>query len=46
VVENYSAENDGVKAEASRRLAELEKMEQSEQQDAKDNSFQLKINEN
>lgn len=46
VVENYGAENDGVKAEASRKLAELEKMEQSEQQKAKDNSFQLKINDN
>ena len=46
VVENYAADNDGVKAEASRKLAEIEAREQTEQQRARDSSFQLKINEN
>lgn len=46
VVENYSADNDGVKAEAARKLAEIEAREQTDQQRAKDSSFQLKINEN
>jgi TolA-binding protein len=46
VVENYGADNDGVKAEASRKLAEIEAKEQTEQQQAIDSSFQLKINEN
>ena len=46
VVENYGADNDGVKAEAARKLAEIEGREQTDQQRAKDSSFQLKINEN
>lgn len=46
VVENYGADNDGVKAEAARKLAEIEAREQTEQQRAIDSSFQLKINEN
>jgi TolA-binding protein len=46
VVENYGADNDGVKAEATKKLAEIEAREQTEQQRAKDSSFQLKINEN
>jgi len=46
VVENYGADNDGVKAEASKKLAEIEAKEQTEQQQAIDSSFQLKINEN
>jgi TolA-binding protein len=46
VVENYGADNDGVKAEASKKLAEIEAKEQTEQKQAIDSSFQLKINEN
>ncbi len=46
VVENYGAENDGVKAEASRKLAAIEAREQSDQQRARDSSFQLRINDN
>jgi TolA-binding protein len=46
VVENYGADNDGVKAEAKRKLAEIEAKEQTEQQQAIDSSFQLRINEN
>lgn len=46
VVDNYGAENDGVKAEAARKLAAIEAKEKADQQDAKDNSFQLRINEN
>ncbi len=46
VVENYGAENDGVKTEASRRLAAIESKEQADQQRARDSSFQMEINEN
>ncbi|SHF30185.1 Tetratricopeptide repeat-containing protein [Mariniphaga anaerophila] len=46
VVENYGADNDGVKDAAAKKLAEIEAREQMEQQNAKDSSFQLKINEN
>jgi TolA-binding protein len=46
VVENYGADNDGVKAEASRKLAVIEAQEQTDQQRARDSSFQLRINEN
>lgn len=46
VVENYGADNDGVKDQASKKLAGIEAREQTEQQRAKDSSFQLKINEN
>ncbi len=46
VVENYGAENDGVKVNASRKLAAIESKEQIDQQEARDSSFQMKINEN
>lgn len=46
VVENYGADNDGVREEASRRLAAIEAREQTDQQNARDSSFQLKINDN
>ncbi len=45
VVENYGNDDDGIKAEASRKLAQIEAGEQIEQQRAKDSSFQLKIND-
>jgi TolA-binding protein len=46
VVENYGADNDGVKAEASRKLAAIEVKEKADQQNARDSSFQLRIKEN
>jgi hypothetical protein len=46
VVENYGADNDGVKAEASRKLAAIEVQENADQQNARDSSFQLRIKEN
>ncbi len=46
LVENYNADNDGVRAEASKKLAALEAIDASEQQRAKDSSFQMKINGN
>ena len=46
VVENYGADNDGVKAEASRKLAAIEAKEKADQQNARDSSFQLRIQEN
>ena len=46
VVENYSADNDGVKAEAARKLAAIEAREETDQQRARDSSFQLRINDN
>jgi TolA-binding protein len=46
VVENYSVEDDGIKAEAKEKLNEIETREQIEQQEARDSSFQLKINNN
>jgi len=44
VVENYGNEDDGIKAEAAQKLNLIEKQEQVEQQNAKDSSFQLRIN--
>lgn len=46
VVENYGADNDGVKAEAARKLAAIEALEETDQQRARDSSFQLRINDN
>lgn len=46
VVDNYAAENDGVKTEASKKLAAIEAKEKTDQQNARDSSFQLKIKEN
>ena len=46
VVENYGADNDGVKTEASRKLKAIESKEQADQKNARDNSFQMQINEN
>jgi TolA-binding protein len=46
IVENYGAENDGIKAEASKKLAAIEAKEKADQQNARDSSFQLRINEN
>src|SRR5690554_248375 len=46
VVENYGADNDGVKEEASRKLAAIEAKESADQQNARDSSFQLRIQEN
>ncbi len=46
VVENYGADNDGVKAEASRKLTAIEAKEKADQQNARDSSFQMRINEN
>ncbi len=44
VVENYGNDDDGIKAEATRKLKKIEAQEQTEQQEAKDSSFQLRIN--
>jgi hypothetical protein len=46
LVENYSNETDGVKEEASRKLAAIEAGEKLEQKKAIDNSLQLELNEN
>ncbi len=46
LVENYSNETDGVKDEASRKLAAIEAGEKLEQKKAIDNSLQLELNEN
>ena len=46
VVENYGNDTDGIKAEASRKLAAIEAGEKQEQKKAIDNSFQLKLNNN
>ncbi len=45
IVENYNAENDGVKERAAQKLATIEAQEKMEQQKARDSSFQLKLNE-
>ncbi|NLO01288.1 MAG: tetratricopeptide repeat protein [Bacteroidales bacterium] len=44
VVENYGNDEDGIKEEAARKLAQIETREQQDQQRAKDSSFQLKLN--
>jgi TolA-binding protein len=46
VVENYGADNDGVKAEARRKLEAIEAKEQVDQQNARDSSFQMEIKKN
>ena len=46
LIENYSNDTDGIKNEAARKLATIEAGEKLEQQNAIDNSLQLKINEN
>ena len=43
--ENYNDDNDGIKAEAAERLRVIENEEKSEQQQAIDSSFQIKIKE-
>lgn len=45
LIENYNAENDGVKAKAAEKLAAIEAKEQKEQKEAIDNSLQIKLNE-
>jgi len=46
VVENYGNDTDGIKAEASRKLAAIEAGEQMQEKKAIDNSLQLKLIEN
>lgn len=46
VVENYGNDSDGIKAEASKKLFEIETIEKMEQQKAIDSSYQIKIKEN
>lgn len=46
VVENYGNDDDGVKAEASKKLLAIETLEKQEQQKAIDSSYQMKIKEN
>jgi len=45
VVENYGNDDDGIKEEASRKLAAIEAQEEADQQRAKDSSFQLEIHD-
>ena len=46
MIENYGNKNDGIIENASRKLAEIEANEKQDQEKAKDNSLQLKLNEN
>jgi TolA-binding protein len=46
VVENYGADNDGVKERAAQKLAAIEAREQKDEQNARDSSFQLELNDN
>jgi TolA-binding protein len=46
LLENYNAENDGVKQRAREKLAAIEAREEMDQQKAKDSSFQLEIKDN
>jgi len=46
LLENYSADNDGVKERAREKLAAIEAREEMNQQKAKDSSFQLEIKDN
>ncbi len=46
VVENYGADNDGVKDKAAQKLAEIEAKEERQQQQARDSSFQMELNDN
>ncbi|GAB1450393.1 hypothetical protein MASR2M47_04490 [Draconibacterium sp.] len=43
--ENYNDDDDGIKAEAAKKLLVIENEEKSEQQKAIDSSFQIKIKE-
>jgi hypothetical protein len=45
LIENYNNDTDGIKDEASRKLAAIEAKEKQEQQKAIDNSLQLELNE-
>jgi TolA-binding protein len=45
MIENYGNNNDGIIENASRKLAEIEANEKQDQEKAKDNSIQLKLNE-
>lgn len=44
--ENYGNETDGIKAQASQKLLEIERLEKLEQQKAIDSSYRIKIKEN
>ncbi|QGY42995.1 tetratricopeptide repeat protein [Maribellus comscasis] len=44
LIENYNNDTDGIKDEASRKLATIEASEKREQQEAIDNSLQLELN--
>ncbi|MFW5821773.1 MAG: tetratricopeptide repeat protein [Tangfeifania sp.] len=46
LLENYSADNDGVKQRAREKMAAIEAREEMDQQKAKDSSFQLEIKDN
>ncbi len=46
LLENYSADNDGVKQRAREKMAAIESREEMDQQNAKDSSFQLEIKDN
>ena len=45
LVENYNVEDDGIIAEASKKLSVIENKEKTDQQNAIDNSYQMKIKE-
>lgn len=44
--ENYNEDDDGIKAEANRRLAAIQEKEARQQQNAVDSSFQMEIKQN
>ena len=46
VVENYGPDNDGVKERAAQKLAEIEAKEEQQEQQARDSSFQIELNDN
>ncbi|HKJ79525.1 MAG TPA: tetratricopeptide repeat protein, partial [Prolixibacteraceae bacterium] len=46
VVENYGPDNDGVKERAAQKLAAIEVREEQQEQQARDSSFQIKLNNN
>jgi TolA-binding protein len=45
LIENYNNENDGIKADAAKKLLIIENEEKAQQQKAIDNSFQIQIKE-
>ena len=45
LVENYNVEDDGIIKEASQKLSVIENKEKTDQQNAIDNSYQMKIKE-